>query len=88
MKKTLFIVFVCSHVLLTAIPSCKQSKYSAESGDPLTAHIDSTAKAGNDFFQFANGKWFKENRIPASEQANGIFQLIQDTINAQVRSKG
>ena len=54
--------------------------------DPLVAHIDSTVKPGDDFFMFANGKWFKENPIPASEQSNGIWQLIQDTINAQIRS--
>ena len=54
--------------------------------DPLAAHIDSTIKPGEDFFLFANGKWFKENPIPASEQNNGIWQLIQDTINAQIRT--
>jgi len=85
MKKTLFNAFICTIVLLTATTSCKQNKYSSENVDPLIAHIDSTTKAGADFFQFANGKWFKQNPIPASEQSNGIFQLIQDTINAQVR---
>ena len=39
--------------------------------DPLAAHIDSTEKPGDDFFLYANGKWFKENPIPASEQNNG-----------------
>ena len=60
-----------------------QSKVSP---DPLVAHIDSTVKPGDDFFLFANGKWFKENPTPASEQNNGIWQLIQDTINAQIRT--
>jgi putative endopeptidase len=54
--------------------------------DPLAAHIDSTVKPGDDFFLFANGTWFKENPIPASEQNNGLWQLIQDTINAQIRA--
>jgi putative endopeptidase len=85
MKKTFLNVFTCSLVLLAVNTSCKQTKYSAENGDALTAHIDSTTKAADDFFQFANGKWFKQNPIPASEQSNGIFQLVQDTINAQVR---
>ena len=71
--------------MTTALTSCKQGKNSAGNGDALASHIDSTAKAGNDFFQYANGSWFKQNPIPASEQSNGIFQLIQDTINAQVR---
>jgi putative endopeptidase len=85
MKKTLFNSLLCGLVFLAATTSCKQSGSSSEKGDALAEHIDSTAKAGNDFFQFANGKWFKQNPIPASEQSNGIFLLIQDTINAQVR---
>jgi putative endopeptidase len=54
--------------------------------DPLVAHIDSTVKPGDDFFLFANGKWFKENPIPASEPSNGLWQIIQDTINDQIRN--
>ncbi|MBP1613016.1 MAG: Neprilysin [Bacteroidetes bacterium] len=77
---------ICGLILVaTTTTSCKQGKSSIEKGDALASHIDSTTKAGDDFFQFANGKWFKENPIPASEQSNGIFQLVQDTINAQVR---
>ena len=66
--------------------SCKSGKNTAQGIDPLLSHIDSTVKAGDDFFMFANGKWFKANPIPASEQSNGLWQLIQDTINAQVRN--
>ena len=85
MKKGMFKALIC--IALTTITiSCKQAKFSSEKSDALASHIDSTAKAGDDFFQFANGKWFKQNPIPASEQSNGIFQLIQDTINAQVRN--
>ena len=85
MRKITFKVIVSSLILLTASTSCKQTKSTAEKGDALAAHIDSTVKAGNDFFQYANGQWFKQNPIPASEQSNGIFQLVQDTVNAQVR---
>ncbi len=85
MKNNLFKPLICGLILVTTSTSCKQTKYSAEKIDALAAHIDSTTKAGDDFFQFANGKWFKQNPIPASEQSNGIFQLIQDTINEQVR---
>jgi len=85
MKKGMFKVLSCI-ALATITISCKQAKFSSEKGDALASHIDSTTKAGDDFFQFANGKWFKQNPIPASEQSNGIFQLIQDTINAQVRN--
>ena len=85
MKPTLLNVSVCVFVLLIAFTSCSPSKKTTDKADPLTAHIDTTVKAGNDFFEYANGRWFKQNPIPASEQSNGIFQLIQDTINAQIR---
>jgi putative endopeptidase len=65
--------------------SC-QSKRDAQKPDELVAHIDSTVKPGGDFFLYANGKWFRENPIPPSEQSNGLWQLIQDTINAQIRN--
>src|SRR5437016_4096129 len=61
-----------------------QPKVESQKVDPLVSHIDITVKPGDDFFLYANGKWFKENPIPASEQSNGMWQVIQDTINAQV----
>jgi len=83
MKKCIFLPFLVAFAIFY-LSSCKPQK--AELGtDALASHIDSTVKAGDDFFLFANGKWFKQNPIPASEQSNGIWQLIQDTINAQVR---
>jgi len=85
MKKELVNVILISLTLLVAFTSCKKTKNSVVKGDTLASHIDSTTKAGTDFFQYANGLWFKQNPIPASEQSNGIFQLVQDTINSQVR---
>ncbi len=83
MKKLLSISAFVILVLL-GLSSCHQPKKD-QGNDALLAHIDSTVKPGTDFFQYANGKWFKQNPIPASEQSNGIWQLIQDTINAQIR---
>jgi len=85
MKSTISLALICGLVLASITTSCKQAKSSANHVDALAAHIDSTAKAGDDFFQYANGTWFKQNPIPASEQSNGIFQLVQDTVNAQIR---
>lgn len=85
MKKNLSKVLVVCIILLSCATSCKQTKSGNDKADSLASHIDSTAKAGDDFFQYANGRWFKQNAIPASEQSNGIWQLIQDTINAQIR---
>ncbi len=79
-----------SYLLLPAafiwITACTTTKKESQQPDALASHIDSTVKPGDDFFDFANGKWFKENPIPASETSNGLWQLIQDTINSQIRN--
>ncbi|MDD3079900.1 MAG: M13 family metallopeptidase [Paludibacter sp.] len=67
----------------TAFVACTQPQTNKE--DALASHIDTTVNAGDDFFDYANGNWFKSNPIPASEQSNGIWQLIQDTINEQIK---
>lgn len=72
-------------ILFTAIfvSSCVKK---TEFQDPLLTHRDTTVNPADDFFTYANGGWFKQNPIPASERSNGIFRMIQDTINAQVKS--
>ena len=85
MNRSLFITLVSGILLGITTSSCNKSKSIADKGDALAEHIDSTVNPGDDFFQYANGTWFKNNPIPASEQSNGIFQLIQDTVNAQIR---
>ncbi len=54
--------------------------------DPLKEHIDTTRKPGDDFWLYANGAWFKANPIPASESTNGIFLMVQDSINNILRT--
>jgi putative endopeptidase len=86
MKPCLFRASVVTITALIASCALAQGKHAAPAVDPLVAHVDSTVSPGDDFFLFANGKWFKEHPIPPSEQSNGLWQLIQDTINAQVRN--
>jgi putative endopeptidase len=83
MKNNYFLSFILIATII-ACTSCRQAKKEHVT-DALVSHIDSTVKAGDDFFLYANGKWFRQNPIPGSEQSNGIWQLIQDTINAQIR---
>jgi putative endopeptidase len=82
--RKLFFLSLLSIVTIMAISSCNPSKKD-QGTDALASHIDSTVKPGDDFFLYANGNWFKQNPIPSSEQNNGIWQLIQDTINGQIR---
>ena len=89
----LFILFGCNAETSnyvskkeTAKESPKETAQEISETDPLVSHIDPSVKPGDDFFLYANGRWFKENPIPPSERYNGIFQLVQDTINAQIKN--
>jgi len=78
------LALACSMFLLNACKSTKDKD--ADTGpDPLAMHIDSTYNPAEDFFMFANNGWFNANPIPASENSNGIFRTIGDTINEAVR---
>lgn len=68
------------------VVACVSKNKVALGPDPLAAHIDSTVNPAADFFLYANGKWFKQNPIPGSEQSNGLWTIIQDTINEQIKS--
>ncbi len=52
--------------------------------DPLVTNRDTTVSPGDNFFRYANGGWFNRNPIPASENSNGLWRMIGDTINAQI----
>lgn len=85
MKKAIAL-FTISTIILS---SCSNNEHATgennNSNDPIAQHIDSSIAPGQNFFLFANNKWFKQNPIPASEKSNGIFRTIQDTINESVR---
>ena len=53
--------------------------------DVLASNLDTTVKAADDFFQYANGGWIKRNPIPADEGGWGLFQVIpNETLNRQI----
>ncbi|HZL08899.1 MAG TPA: M13 family metallopeptidase [Prolixibacteraceae bacterium] len=82
--KPYVIAFCLSGMILLTISCQNKRKGTPDPLDPLASHIDTTVIPGNDFFQYANGKWFDENPIASSEQSSGIWQVIQDTINSEI----
>lgn len=49
-------------------------------------NIDSTAKPTDDFYQFVNGNWLKNNPIPESESRWGSFNELQEKNVAKLRA--
>jgi len=79
-----FPIVLCIVIVLSLTSCNSMLKNKSTKSDALASHIDTTIVPGDDFFQYANGKWFKENPIKSSEQSSGIWQVIQDTINLQI----
>jgi len=73
--------------IISLIACNNAGKKTAEivSSDPLVTNRDNTINPTVDFFHYADGGWFNSHPIPASENSNGIFKTIGDTINEQVR---
>lgn len=65
--------------------ACVAATATAQSVDPIVSHINTSVRPQDDFFEYANGTWFRQNPIPATEKDNGIFTVIQDTIDDQIR---
>src|SRR5947208_14726803 len=42
------------------------------------ANMDTTVHPGDNFFQYANGTWLKNNPIPATETRWGSFNELQE----------
>lgn len=84
MKTRLFILIVASLHLLTGFYSCKQSG-GKQIPDILRSNVDTTVSPGNDFFQYANGTWLRNNPIPASESHWGIGNLVQEETYSRLK---
>lgn len=54
--------------------------------DILASNIDSSVSPSEDFFQYANGGWLKNNPIPQDEVNWGIDQLVQNEIYLRLRA--
>ncbi len=80
MRKQYFLLFT---IAVFSIISCKQKEASP---DFLASNIDTTVKASEDFFFYANGGWIKKNPIPASESGWGIGNLVQEEIYVRLKT--
>ena len=66
--------------LAAAIVSCDRGARApaTNAATYLTGYIDTTASPRNDFYEYAVGKWLKENPIPPEERAWGIANVVQE----------
>lgn len=73
MNKLLALAILCA-----GMSACNNKSATAPKEDPLASHLDTTVSPGADFFEYANGGWFKKNPIPGDLSSWGIGQVVNE----------
>jgi putative endopeptidase len=73
-------------LVVTFMVSCGNKKTNTKVELAInSANLDTTAKAGDDFYQYANGGWLKNNPIPADKSRFGAFEEIDELNTTQLK---
>lgn len=84
-------LMILSGTIVLAIASCGNNKSQdaiddMKQGDILKANLDTTVNPANDFFDYANGGWIKNNPIPDEQKSWGIAYLVQEDLYNRLKT--
>jgi len=74
--------FIVLSISILMIVSCGQKQL--ESGIDK-ANFDTSVKPQEDFYQYVNGTWLKNNEIPADKSAYGAFYILAENAEKDLR---
>src|SRR5690554_6680151 len=80
MRYSTMICFGLAAISLQGCSTLEQEKSISNIPDKFIdpANMDTTVRPGNDFFEYANGTWLKNNPIPAKETRWGSFNELRE----------
>jgi putative endopeptidase len=73
MNRLLVLALVCA-----GFSACNDKSAGTSKEDPLASHLDTTISPAQDFFEYANHGWLKNNPIPGDLSSWGIGQLVNE----------
>src|ERR1700759_3825675 len=81
MKSKFTTLILSGAVVLTAAAFAPDGGKKSAGGPPAKfidpANMDQSVKPGDNFFEYANGTWIKQNAIPAKETRWGSFNILR-----------
>jgi putative endopeptidase len=83
MNRRVIFTIASAAVLFACSPAGEKTQ---QKEDILSANIDSTVNPADDFFQYAEGTWLKNNPIPGDQTSWGIGQLVQEEIHNRLKT--
>ncbi|MFT2008084.1 M13 family metallopeptidase [Pontibacter sp. 13R65] len=85
-KKSYGITLLASSLLwVTACNNTKETSRELKSGI-LVANMDTTVNPGDNFTAFVNGNWDKNTEIPADKSSFGVFHMLNDKAQEDVKA--
>lgn len=72
--------------MLLALGACHNEIKPPPPPDFLAQNLDTSINPADDFFDYANGGWIKNNHIPDEESVWGIGQLVQEDIYLRLKT--
>lgn len=85
-KQSLLVLCGATALLTAACNTPGGEEKVKEHVDILQANLDTTINPADDFFEYANGGWIKNNPIPDEEKSWGIAYLVQEDLFDRLRS--
>ena len=81
-------------IVLMAVAACGQKQTTETTAEeaplPISGialeHMDTSARPGDDFFSYVNGKWVAEAEIPAARATFGGFSILRDESQEDVKA--
>ena len=61
---------------IAVLASCHSKNETVIKPDFVASNIDSSVNPADDFFEYANGNWIKNNPIPGEQSSWGIGNLV------------
>ena len=89
MKKLTIITLLtsCAVTLSSTAGVGPASNIAKANSKPIeVANFDKTVKPGDDFYQYVNGTWLKNNPIPPTETRWGSFGILDELTRTRVKT--
>ena len=67
---------IIATLILLSFSACKNKSDNSIKPDLVSINLDTTISPSQDFFEYANGGWIKNNPIPAEQSSWGIANLV------------
>lgn len=76
---------VCFLLLFTSFAACSTIETNEQELSLEFEYMDTNADPKQDFYQYCNGTWLKENPVPEDKSKFSTFNVVDDKINKRLR---